>query len=232
MKTSLRFLPLILVAILFIVLIYLDVPSYLSIDSLQTHQAQLKDWAEGNPIFSWLLSFVIYAAAVAISIPGAAILSIAAGFLYGLVYGSLLVVLAATLGASIIYWIVRMGVGNFLIQRAGPALQKLRDGFNQDAFNYLLVLRLIPVAPFWLLNIASAVMGLSFRHFVLATFLGIIPGSIVFVSLGNGIEVAFAKGETADLNLLTDIRIMSPILALVALSLLQVVYKKWKKGKI
>ena len=119
-------------------------------------------------------------AAVALSIPGAAILTITGGILFGWRVGGLAALLGATTGATIVFLIARGACGESILRRAGPLAGKLAQGFRAHAFNYLLFLRLVPVFPFWLVNLAPAVVGVRLATFVLATALGIIPATFAF----------------------------------------------------
>src|ERR1700719_5006595 len=151
--------------------------------------AENRDWLCGL-VRQWgvLAAFVyimVYATLVALSVPGAAILTIAGGFLFGTWVGGLCAVIGATLGATAIFLAARAGLGG-LTQRAGRFVGKLEAGFRADAFSYLLVLRLVPIFPFWLVNLVAALARVRLRTYVVGTLLGIIPGSFVFVSLGQG----------------------------------------------
>jgi uncharacterized membrane protein YdjX (TVP38/TMEM64 family) len=129
-----------------------------------------------------------YAAAVAVSFPGAVFLTIIGGFLFGAWLGGALAVVGATIGATIIYFVVRSTLGGGLARRAGPFLDRFASGFEEDAFFYLLSLRLAPLFPFWLVNLAPAIVGIRLRDHLGATFLGIIPGSFAFAAIGQGLD--------------------------------------------
>ena len=133
-----------------------------------------------------------YVAVTALSLPGAAILTILGGFLFGWAVGATATVVAATLGASIIFLVARSSFGDVLARKAGPVLKKIVDGFAEDAFNYLLFLRLVPLFPFWLVNIAPALVGVKLKTFLIATFIGIIPGTLAFAVLGSGLDSIIA----------------------------------------
>ena len=159
---------------------------YLTFSTLADNRSRLCDlvarWGAGAAI----LYVLVYAAAVALSVPGGALLTIAGGFLFGTLLGGSCAVLGATIGAGCIFLAARAGLGG-LAQRAGPLFAKLEAGFAADAFNYLLVLRLVPLFPFWLVNLVPALAGVGLPTFLLATFLGIIPGTFVYASIGNGL---------------------------------------------
>jgi uncharacterized membrane protein YdjX (TVP38/TMEM64 family) len=197
---------------------------YLSFAAL----AENRDWLCGL-VQSWgvvagLFYIAVYAGLVALSVPGAAVLTIAGGFLFGPWIGTLCAVVGATLGATGIFLATRAGLGG-LAQRAGPLVGRLEAGFRADAFNYLLVLRLVFIVPFWLVNLVPALVGVRLSTFVLATFLGIIPGTFVYASFGNGLgDVVGDPG----LGVLLRPSVIGPIIGLVILALVPVGYKRWR----
>ena len=147
-------------------------------------------------------------------------------FLFGLLLGKLLVVIGATLGATIIFLVARSALGDTLREKAGPRVRKMEEGFREDALNYLLVLRLIPIFPFWLVNIVPAVLGVALSTYVLGTAIGIIPGSFVYASVGNGLGAVFDAGQSPDLGIIFSPEIILPIVGLAILAILPVLYKK------
>ena len=151
-------------------------------------------------------------------------LTIAGGFLFGTWLGTLCAVVGATLGATGIFLATRAGLGG-LAQRAGPLVGKLEAGFRADAFNYLLVLRLVFIVPFWLVNLVPALVGVRLPTFILATFLEIIPGTFVYASFGNGL--GSVVGEPG-LGVLLRPSVIGPIIGLVILALVPVGYKRWR----
>jgi len=166
----------------------------------------------------------IYGALVALSVPGAAGLTFAGGFLFGTWTGAVCAVIGATLGATALFVAARAGLGG-LAQRAGRFAAKLEAGFRADAFSYLLVLRLVPIFPFWLVNLVPALVGVRLGTFVLATFLGIIPGSFVYASLGSGLGSVV---EEPDLAIVFEPRVLLPIVGLAILALIPIGYKRWR----
>jgi uncharacterized membrane protein YdjX (TVP38/TMEM64 family) len=161
-------------------------------------------------------------------VPGAAILTIAGGFLFGTWVGGLCAVIGATLGATAIFLAARAGLAG-LAHRAGRFVEKLEAGFRADAFNYLLVLRLVPIFPFWLINLVPALVGVRLPTYMLATFLGIVPGTFVYASLGNGLG---SLVEEPDLAIIFKPRLFLPIVGLALLALVPVGYKHWRGKKL
>ncbi len=156
---------------------------------------RLRGAIAANTPLALLVFMGIYAASVALSLPGAGVLTLAGGFLFGWFLGGVAAIIAATAGAAIIFLIAKTSVGELLAARAGPWLERLRDGFQENAFSYLLFLRLVPIFPFWLVNLAPALLGVSFSTYVLATVIGIIPGSFAYAIAGKGLDSVIAAQQ-------------------------------------
>jgi uncharacterized membrane protein YdjX (TVP38/TMEM64 family) len=165
---------------------------YLALDAIAERHGAMRAFVDNSLLLSIVIYVLIYVAVTALSLPGAAILTILGGFLFGWATGGAVAVVAATLGATIIFLVARSSFGDVLAKKAGPVLKKIIDGFTEDAFNYLLFLRLVPLFPFWLVNIAPALVGVRLKTFILATFVGIIPGTFAFATLGSGLESIIA----------------------------------------
>jgi uncharacterized membrane protein YdjX (TVP38/TMEM64 family) len=222
-----RLLPLGLLVAAWIVFMLAGGYRYLTFSAL----AQNRDWLCGLVqqwgILAAVAYLMVYAILVALSVPGAAVLTIAGGFLFGTWIGGLCAVIGATLGATAIFLAARGGLGG-LAQRAGRFVGKLEAGFRADAFNYLLVLRLVPVFPFWLVNLVPALVGVRLPTYLLATFLGIVPGTFVYASLGNGLG---SLVEEPDLAIIFKPSLLVPIVGLALLALIPVGYKHWRGKK-
>jgi len=173
------------------------------------------------------LYVAVYAVVVALAVPGGAILTVAGGFLFGTWVGAVSAVIGATCGAACVFLAARAGFGD-LAQRAGPFLARLEAGFRADAFNYLLFLRLIPLFPFWLVNLIPALAGVSLPIFLAATFLGIIPGTFIYASLGSGFGQVVAQ---PDLAIVFRPNVLAPIAALAVLALVPVWYRRRKRDR-
>ncbi|MEZ5838482.1 MAG: TVP38/TMEM64 family protein [Geminicoccaceae bacterium] len=172
----------------------LDLQHYLTFDALRDHRQALQDVTRERPVVSAFIMVLVYAAATAVSVPGASFLTIAAGFLFGTWLGGMLAVSGATLGAVLVFLIARSSLGHGLRRRAGPWLARMERGFAENAMSYLLVLRLVPLFPFWLVNLVPAFLGVGLRTYTIATFIGIIPGGLVYASVGNG----WVRSSTAE----------------------------------
>jgi uncharacterized membrane protein YdjX (TVP38/TMEM64 family) len=170
---------------------------YLTLQELVERREALRASISGHTLLAILAFMAIYAATVALSLPGAAVLTLAGGFLFGWFWGALASVAAATTGAIVIFLIARSALGEPLAARAGPWLAKLRAGFKEDAFNYLLFLRLVPIFPFWLVNLAPALLGVGLPTYALATLIGIIPGSFAYSIAGKGLDSLIVAQQAA-----------------------------------
>ncbi|WP_099050736.1 TVP38/TMEM64 family protein [Pararhizobium polonicum] len=185
---ALRIMPLVLFALGLAVAYGLGWHRYLTLTWLADQREVLLDMVARYPLKSAALFFIVYVAVVALSVPAATVLTIFAGFLFGWLTGGIIVLAAATAGSCILFAGARTVFGDILRRRAGPFLCRFSEGFNRNAFSYLLVLRLAPVFPFFVVNIAPAFFGVSMRTFVLATVIGIIPATFVYSWLGCGFE--------------------------------------------
>jgi len=178
---------------------------YLTLEHLAANRELLRNFIEGNLLLSLAAFVALYAVTVALSLPGGAVLTIAGGFLFGWVLGGMTSVVAATLGATVVFVIAKSALSDVLQARAGPWLSRFRDGFHEDAFSYLLFLRLVPVFPFWLVNLAPGLLGVPFGTYVVTTFLGIIPGTFAFSLAGNGLDSVIAAQQAAHQSCLAKV---------------------------
>jgi uncharacterized membrane protein YdjX (TVP38/TMEM64 family) len=169
----------------------------ISLQALAEHREQLRSLVARNSVLAVAGYTGIYAALVAFSLPAAAPLTLAGGFLFGWLVGGLATLVGATVGAVSIFLLARGTLAEPLAKRAGPRIEKLRAGFQDDALSYLLFLRLVPVFPFWLVNLAPALLGVSLKTFVIATFIGIIPGIFAFALTGAGLDHLLAVHHDA-----------------------------------
>lgn len=198
---------------------------YLSFEALSTHRGDLLAFVADFGMGAVLVFMMCYAAAIAFSVPGGAVMTMTAGFLFGTVLGTVYVVIAATIGSTALFLAARTALGDSLRRRAGPAMKRMETGFQENALNYLLFLRLIPAFPFWLVNLVPAFLGVPLRTYVIGTFFGIIPGTFVFASVGAGLGAVFASGATPDFGILFTPAVLIPIAGLAVLALLPVLGK-------
>jgi len=229
--TWIRFAPLLVLVCGTVAFIAMGYHRYISFEQLRQHHEALAGWIKARGILAPVLFGVAYAVMTAFSIPGGAVATIVGGFFFGLITGSIAVILGATVGATILFLAAQTAIGGFLRRKSHGWLKRMEAGFREDAFSYLLVLRLIPLFPFWLVNLVPAFLGVPLRTFVIATFVGIIPGSVVYVSLGNGIGALLKSGGTPDFGIIFQPEILLPLIGMAILALLPVVYKKRQRRK-
>jgi uncharacterized membrane protein YdjX (TVP38/TMEM64 family) len=170
---------------------------YLTLEELAENREALRGLIDANMLLSLLAFVALYAGSVALSLPGGAALTVAGGFLFGWLMGGAASVVAATVGASVVFLIARSALSDVLAAKAGPWLSRFRQGFQQDAFSYLLFLRLVPAFPFWLVNLAPGLLGVNFTTYLITTFIGIIPGTFAFALAGEGLDSIIAAQQSA-----------------------------------
>lgn len=192
-----RYLPLLALALAMAGAYAAGLHRYLNLDAVLQHREQLKQAVEANRLLSLLAFAGVYAAAVALSFPGAALLTLLGGFLFGGALGGAVIVVSATVGAIIVFLVARSAFGETLRRKAGPSLARILDGFKSDAVSYLLFLRLVPAFPFWLVNLAAAIGGVSLPVFAWTTLVGIIPGTLAFALAGAGLDSVIAAQQSA-----------------------------------
>jgi uncharacterized membrane protein YdjX (TVP38/TMEM64 family) len=204
----------------------LGLERYLSIDALRQHRSVLRAWVETSGLLAALVFMAIYIITVAFALPGATVLTIAGGFLFGSIWSTGLVIISATLGATILFSIAKTTLGDVLRAKASAWLPRLEAGFREHALSYLLVLRLVPIFPFFIINLVPAFLGVPLSTFILGTFLGIIPGTFVYATVGAGLGSVFDAGGTFSLRGVLTPQIVTALVGLAVLALIPVVYKK------
>lgn len=203
---------------------------YLSFEALSENRERLVAWRDSNYALAAAAYMGLYVLVTAFSIPGAVWLTLAGGFLFGAIANIAMAAPAATIGASIIFLAAKTGLGDALRARAGPAMRKVEAGLRENEVSFLLLIRLVPIVPFWVANLAPAFFGVALRTFVWTTFVGIIPGGFVYSWVGAGLGEVFARGERPDLGVIFEPQILGPILALAALAALPVLLKTlWRR---
>lgn len=192
-----RLVPLAVVIVLAGIAYYVFGRDGLSLEALVRHRAAIDAFVTEHRLLAALAYIGIYVVVVALSVPGAIFLTVSGGFLFGLLVGASAAVVGATIGATIIFLVARTALGEPLLRRAGPRAVKLAQGFRDDAFSYLLFLRLVPAFPFFLVNLVPAFAGVPLLPFVTATALGVIPGSVVYALAGTGLDSVIAAEKNA-----------------------------------
>ncbi len=223
-----RLWPLAVLGAVILVFFLTGLDSYLNFESLRLYRADLSAWVAANAVLAVIAYMATYALAIIAFPPSGAMLTITGGFLFGTFFAGIYVIIAATIGATALFVVAKTTLGDYLRARAGPFLQRMEAGFVENAMSYMLVLRLIPLFPFWLVNLAPAFLGVPVRTFVIGTFIGIIPGTFVYASVGAGLGAVFDAGGSPNLGIIFQPEIIMPIVGLALLSLLPIAYKKIK----
>lgn len=204
----------------------------LSFEALAQNREALIAFRDAHYLVSVLAFMAAYVTIVAFSLPGATVATLTGGFLFGLFPGVMYNVVAATLGAVAIFLAARAGFGASIaakIEAGGGAAAKLQAGLRENEWSVLFLMRLVPAVPFFLANLIPAFVGVALNRFAITTFLGIIPGTLVFTSIGSGLGDVFARGETPDLSIFFAPQVIGPILGLAALSALPILLKLFRR---
>jgi uncharacterized membrane protein YdjX (TVP38/TMEM64 family) len=208
---------------------------FLNFKTLADNREALIAFRDENYLMTALVFMLAYITIVGFSLPGALIATLTGGFLFGLFPGALFNAVSASIGATAIFLAAKNGFGDRLAAKmdaSGGAVKKLKDGIREDETSYLFIMRLVPVVPFFVANLVPAFVGVSLRKFVLTTFLGILPGGIVYTWVGAGLGEVFARGETPNFGIIFEPQILGPILGLAALAFVPIVIKKFRKKDV
>lgn len=210
---------------------------HLSFETLRDNRESLIAWRDGNYTVAALTFMAIYVVVVAFSLPGATVMTLTGGFLFGTFPGTLYNVLAATLGAIAIFLAAKTGLGDMLhrkmLEQAGDdsRMRRIESGLRRNEVSYLLLMRLVPAVPFFLANLAPAFLGVKLRTFALTTFFGIMPGGLVYTSVGAGLGDVFSRGETPNLGIIFEWPILGPILGLCLLAALPIIIRTLRRNR-
>jgi len=198
---------------------------YLTLESIKSNRDALLSYTENHYLQAVILALVVYTASTAFSFPGGALLSLTMGFLFGRWFGTAIILVAATLGATLVFLAARYLFADTMHKKLNTGLaSRVIKGFQDDAFHYLLFLRLVPLFPFWLVNLAPAFTPVKIRTYIVATAIGILPGSFVFANLGQSL----GRIESLDQLVSTETLLALGLLGLFAL--LPVIVKRFRKS--
>lgn len=201
---------------------------YLSFETLANNREALLAFRDSHYLLTAIGFAACYVVIVAFSLPGATIATLTGGFLFGTLVGTFLNVTAATFGATAIFLAARLGFGARLGQRLEESqglVKKIKDGIDENQWSMLFVIRLVPIVPFFIANLVPAFMQVPLHRYVISTFLGIVPGGLVYTSVGAGLGEVFARGETPNLGIIFEPHVLLPLLGLALLSLVPILFK-------
>ncbi len=220
-----RLLPLLVLILGAFAFFALDLDRYLTFSALREHRQTLLNWTSAHAWLAPLAYIGLYILIVTFSLPGATLMTVSGGFIFGTLAGGAYAVVGATVGATALFLIAKSSLGDFLLARAGPVLKRMQAGFEANAWSYMFVLRLIPIFPFFLVNLAPAFLGVPLRIYVIATLFGILPGGLVFALAGAGLGSVFDSGESFSLQGVMTPEMIAALSGLALLALLPVAYK-------
>ncbi len=208
---------------------------YLSFQALAENREALLAFRDANYVVTVAVFIAAYTLIVAFSLPGATIATLTGGFLFATFPGALFNVTGATLGATAIFLAAQTSVGARLgarLEGSEGLVKRIKDGIDENQWSMLFLMRLLPVVPFFVANLVPAFLEVPLRRFVISTFFGIMPGAIVYTSVGAGLGEVFARGETPNLGIIFEPQVLLPILGLSALALLPVILRavRGKRG--
>ena len=223
-----KWIPLIIIISVFFIAWFLGLPHYFNFETFKAHQLILEQFISNHLVLSILIYMAIYIITVAFTLPVATFMTLVGGFLFGQWVGVTAVVISATLGACVLFLSAKMASQDLLSKKIGGAAKKMQEGFQENALSYLLTLRLIPLFPFFIVNLAAALFQIPLKTFVLGTFFGIIPGAFVYVSIGIALREVIRKPEFSP-HIVLNPKILIALIGLGILSLLPVFYKYLKE---
>lgn len=207
---------------------------YLTFETLRDNREALIAFRDANYLATAAAFIAIYVVIVAFSLPGATIATLTGGFLFATFPGALFNITGATLGAVAIFSAAQWGFGDRLAEKMDASdgfMKKFKASIDKNQWEALFLLRLVPAVPFFVANLAPAFVGVPLWRFAVSTFLGIIPGAVVYTSVGAGLGDVFARGETPDLGIIFEPQIILPILGLCALAALPIIVKALRGQK-
>ena len=206
----------------------------LSFETLRENREALLAFRDSHYAAAVLVFMAVYVVIVAFSLPGATVATLTGGFLFGVFPGAVYNITAATIGATAIFLAARWGFGARLAARLDASegrVKRIKAALDGSQWSVLFLIRLVPVVPFFVANLLPAFVGVPLMRFVISTFLGIIPGGVVYTSVGAGLGEVFERGEAPDLGVIFEPQILLPLLGLCALAALPIVLRALRGGK-
>ncbi|WP_085308377.1 TVP38/TMEM64 family protein [Planktotalea arctica] len=222
-----RYLPMIAILIVAVIGAF-TLRDYLSFDALRDNREALVAFRDSNYLIAVIGFLAIYTAIVGFSLPGATIATLTGGFMFGTAFGTVFNVTGATLGATLIFLAARYGFGEKLgakLEQSKGPVKRIKDGIDENQWSMLFIIRLVPAVPFFIANLIPAFLEVPLHRYVISTFFGIMPGTLVYTSVGAGLGEVFARGETPNLGIIFEPHVLLPILGLSALALLPIIIK-------
>lgn len=202
-----------------------DFDQFATFQHLKDHHQRLTEFVATHYVQAVSIYLVLYVLFVALSLPGAIWLTVAGGFLFGTIVGTILAVIAATIGASLLFLATKTSLGDYLHAHAGPWLAKVERGFADNQWSYLLMMRLFPAIPFFIANLIPAFLGVPLPVFIVTTFVGIIPATAIFTTVGAGLGSVLETSTDLTLHSLLTPQVKYALIGLAVLAAVPVVVK-------
>ena len=230
-KKLVKYLPLALILVLMIAAYISGITNFLTLETLRDYDKTLQKFVQEHAILAPLLFMVAYALSAALSLPVSIYFTLLAGFLFPQPYSTLYAVFSATLGATLFYYAAKTPLQEVFRKRAGDALHKLEKGLKEHTASYFLFLRIIPLFPFWFLNLAGAFFHVPAWTFIWTTFIGILPASFIYTETGGSLEAILESDKPITLSLIFNTKMIVAMVGLGILALLPIAIKKLKKKR-
>lgn len=224
-----RFIPLTLILVLIVIIYLSGVLDYFTFENLKHHRELLKQLVGDHPYLCAATYVAVYIIVTTLALPIDLVITVYGGFLFPQPWAAILVVIGAFIGANILFLVARGPLHDLLLNYAGPYLQKFKDGFHRDAAHYMLFLRLVPLFPFWLVNIVPAFLGIPFFTYAWTTFVGIIPAVCVFTQAGEGVGSILDDGMALTVTSILTMDVKIALIGLGFLALLPLAVKWFSK---
>lgn len=225
MKKLQKYIPIVALILLAYYVWFSGIYSYISLETLKEHQNFLKNFVKENFVIASLLFSLLYFTIVSLSVPAATIMSLVGGFLFGQTVATICVVLSASSGACVVFLSTKFASRNSIKKRYGSWAQKMKDGFEENAFLYMLTLRLMPIFPFVIINIVSGILQIKLKTFFFGTLVGIIPITYIHVSLGVAMQTLLNEDNFTPESLLSP-EIFIALFGLGMLAFLPIIYRR------
>jgi uncharacterized membrane protein YdjX (TVP38/TMEM64 family) len=203
----------------------------LSFHELARRRLILEAAVHAHPWLSLAAYVGVYTLVVALSLPAALVMTLTGGLLFGAWLGGAAAAFSCTVGATIIFLVCRTAAGDVFRERAGPTAARIEEGLRRDAFSYIVALRLLPIAPFWLINLALGLIDIPLPTFIAASFLGIVPVSLIIASLGSGLDSVLRRGGRIGPHAILEPHFILPLAGLAILSLAPIVYRRFRGAR-
>ena len=220
-----RFGPAVLIAAAVIAAFASGLTHDLSLHELARRRLVLEAAVHTHPWLSLAAYVGVYTLVVALSLPAALVMTLTGGLLFGAWIGGGAAALSCTVGSALIFLVCRTAAGDFIRERAGPTAARLEAGLRRDAFSYIVTLRLLPIAPFWLINLALGLIDIPLGVYVAASLVGILPVSLIIAGLGSGLDSVLRRGGRIGPHVVLEPHFILPLAGLAILSLAPIIHR-------